>query len=81
VNERYAVVPEDVGVTETTNVLPPAVYPVPATSLEVVYTVVVASKDADEVYRAILYVLDEKFCVPLKSWTLKLVARVWVIAI
>jgi hypothetical protein len=63
----YATVPEDVGVTETVNVLPPAVYPVPATSFDVVYTVVVASSEADDVYSAILNVFEVKFCCAFKS--------------
>ena len=38
------------------NVVPPAVYPVPLTSLEVVYADVVASNDALDVYNAIFIV-------------------------
>ena len=48
---KNAVVPEDVGATAV-SAAPAAVYPVPETSLEVVYAVVLASKEADEVYNA-----------------------------
>ncbi|NBW14163.1 MAG: hypothetical protein EBR82_39810, partial [Caulobacteraceae bacterium] len=67
-----AVVPEEVGVT-LVRVLPPAVYPVPTTSLEVVYAVVAASRVADEVYSAILNVLPlevVKLCVAVINSTL-----------
>jgi hypothetical protein len=50
---RRAVVPEVVGAT-TVSVLPPAVYPVPLTSLVVAYAVVAALSVADEVNNAIL---------------------------
>ena len=46
-----------VGDVEITNVLPPAVYPVPTTSPVVVYTVVVAPMLAAPVNSAILKVL------------------------
>jgi hypothetical protein len=55
--EINAVVPPDVGDADIDNTLPPAVYPVPVVSLAVVYTVVDAPKVADDVYKAILYVL------------------------
>jgi hypothetical protein len=51
---KYAVVPEVVGAVEIVNAAPPAIYPVPDASLLVVYTVVVASKLALFVYKAIL---------------------------
>jgi hypothetical protein len=46
----------EVGLGEITSVLPPAVYPVPTTSLVVVYTVVVGPIFADAVYSATLKV-------------------------
>jgi hypothetical protein len=49
-----AVVPEVVELLAMVNVLPPAVYPVPDTSLVVEYAVVEALKSALEVYKAIL---------------------------
>ena len=52
---KNAVVPELVGVTGV-SVLPFAEYPVPLTSLEVVYAVVAASKLAELVYKASLNV-------------------------
>jgi|TARA_R110000822_G_scaffold26020_2_gene78728 hypothetical protein len=51
---KYAVVPEVVGAVEIVSATPPAVYPVPDTSLLVVYTVVVASRLALFVYKATL---------------------------
>jgi hypothetical protein len=53
---NHAVVEVDVGVCETDSVLPPAEYPVPATSLVTEYAAVVASSVAEEVYNAILNV-------------------------
>jgi hypothetical protein len=47
----------EVGDTLITNVLPPAVYPAPVTSPEVVYTVVVGPILAAAVYNATLKVL------------------------
>ena len=63
-NDTYAVgmPPEllpEVGDTLIVNVLPPAVYPVPVTSLEVVYTVVVGPILAAAVYNATLKVLGD----------------------
>jgi len=51
---------------------------VPTTSLEVVYTVVAASREAEEVYKAILKVCPEvvlKSCFLSRSSFLKLVQR------
>jgi hypothetical protein len=49
----------DVGLVEITNVLPPAVYPVPTTSSLVVYAVVDGPILAAAVYKAILKVLGD----------------------
>ena len=78
--------PLDVGAVEIDSVAPPAVYPVPTTSLVVVYAVVVASNVAADVYSAILNVFGPplralKFCCALKMSTLKLVGMHCVIAI
>jgi hypothetical protein len=53
---RYATVPpvSFFGLVAMVNVLPPAVYPVPETSLVTLYAVVVASNVALDVYSAIL---------------------------
>tara|TARA_R110000782_G_scaffold98222_1_gene183495 strand:- start:208 stop:621 length:414 start_codon:yes stop_codon:yes gene_type:complete len=51
---KKAVVPESAGLAAILRVLPPAVYPVPDTSLVVLYAVVPACKVAEEVYNAIL---------------------------
>jgi hypothetical protein len=56
----------DVGDVEITNVSPPAVYPVPTTSLDVVYTVVDGPMFAAPVYSAILKVSGD---VGPKLWT------------
>jgi hypothetical protein len=45
-------------------VTPPAVYPVPVTSLVVEYTVVAGFNVAKPVYNAIFKVFDAKFCWP-----------------
>jgi hypothetical protein len=63
-NEIYAVgtlleLLPDVGDTLIVNVLPPAVYPAPTTSLDVVYIVVVGPILAAAVYRAILKVFGD----------------------
>jgi hypothetical protein len=55
---KNAVVPEDAGFAAMVKVFPPAVYPVPLTSLVVEYAVVVASKVALEVNKASLNVCD-----------------------
>ena len=78
-----AVVPDVLGSTLVSDA-PLAVYPVPDTSLEVVYAVVPAPKLAELVYSARLKVLPPEF---LKLWTaskssfLKLVHIAVVIAI
>ena len=70
-----AVVPELVGATAV-NAAPFAVYPVPDTSLEVVYAVVAAPRDAELVYKARLNVsavvppratVVPNACMPLRS--------------
>ncbi len=63
---QNAVVLDVVGVT-LVNAAPAAVYPVPDTSFEVVYAVVLAFNVAELVYNANLKVLPEvavKLCVP-----------------
>tara|TARA_R100001015_G_C4450551_1_gene40869 strand:+ start:311 stop:550 length:240 start_codon:yes stop_codon:yes gene_type:complete len=55
---QNAVVPDVVGVT-LVSAAPAAVYPVPDTSLDVEYAVVLAPKDAELVYRANLNELPE----------------------
>ena len=68
-----AVVPDVVGVT-LVNAAPAAVYPVPDTSLDVVYAVVPAPKEAELVYKASLKVLPDeavKLCVPTRISCLK----------
>jgi hypothetical protein len=68
-----AVVPDVVGVT-LVSAAPAAVYPVPDTSLDVVYAVVPAPKDAELVYKANLNELPEvavKLCVPTSNSCLK----------
>ena len=70
---QNAVVPDVVGVT-LVNAAPVAVYPVPDTSLDVVYAVVLAPKEAELVYKANLNVLPElavKLCVPTRISCLK----------
>jgi len=70
---QNAVVPDVVGVT-LVNAAPAAVYPVPDASLDVVYAVVLAPKEAELVYKANLNVLPEeavKLCVPTSSSCLK----------
>jgi hypothetical protein len=74
-NETYAVEPLYAGGI-TTNVLPPAVYPLPTTSLFVEYAIVVSSNVAFAVYNAILYTyeLDNvKFSSALNRFFLKTV--------
>ena len=66
---QNAVVLDVVGVT-LVSAAPAAVYPVPDTSLDVVYAVVPAPKDAELVYRANLNELPEvavKLCVPTSN--------------
>jgi len=58
VKSKKAVVPDKAGLAAIDKVLPPAVYPVPDTSLVVLYAVVPACKVAEEVYKAILNVCD-----------------------
>ena len=68
-----AVVPLATGVT-LVNAAPAAVYPVPDTSLDVEYAVVLAPKEAELVYKASLNVLPEvavKLCVPTSISCLK----------
>lgn len=65
---QNAVVLDVVGVT-LVNAAPAAVYPVPETSFEVVYAVVLAFSVAELVYKASLNVLPEvavKLCVPTR---------------
>ena len=65
--------PDVVGVT-LVNAAPAAVYPVPDTSLDVVYAVVSAPREAELVYKASLNVLPEeavKLCVPTSCSCLK----------
>ena len=65
---QNAVVPDVVGVT-LVNAAPVAVYPVPDTSFDVVYAVVVAFNVAELVYNANLKLLPEvavKLCVPTR---------------
>tara|TARA_R110000824_G_scaffold40125_1_gene120570 strand:- start:1879 stop:2109 length:231 start_codon:yes stop_codon:yes gene_type:complete len=67
----------------TGRVAPPAVYPVPETSLVVLYAVVEAPKVALDVYKAILNVWDVsllKSISPPRRAALKDVQTVWVIA-
>jgi hypothetical protein len=66
---QNAVVPDVVGVT-LVNAAPAAVYPVPDTSLDVVYAVVPAPKEAELVYKANLNELPlvaVKLCVPTSN--------------
>jgi hypothetical protein len=73
-NDRYAVVPEDVGYVAIVKVAPPVVYPDPlATSLLVVYAVALTPSVALGVYSAILntWVVSElKSKSPLRRPTL-----------
>ena len=65
---QNAVVPDVVGVT-LVNAAPAAVYPVPDTSFDVVYAVVLAFSVAELVYNANLKLLPEvavKLCVPTR---------------
>ena len=65
---QKAVVLDVVGVT-LVNAAPAAVYPVPDTSFDVVYAVVLAFSVAELVYKASLNVLPElavKLCVPTR---------------
>jgi len=55
---KKAVVPDNAGFAAMLRVLPPAVYPVPTTSLVVLYAVVPACKVAEDVYKAILNACD-----------------------
>jgi hypothetical protein len=83
---RYTVVPDPplVGFVDIVSVFPPAVYPVPDTSFDVVYAVVAALNVALDVYRAILNVCAVsllKSISPSSSACLKLVHIACVIAI
>ena len=69
-----------VGLT-VVRVAPPAEYPVPLVSLDVVYAVVEAPRLAEFVYKAILNVSDVKSCIALRISSLKLVHIPVVIAI
>tara|TARA_R100001129_G_scaffold31860_1_gene21195 strand:+ start:184 stop:465 length:282 start_codon:yes stop_codon:yes gene_type:complete len=65
---QNAVVPDVVGVT-LVNAAPAAVYPVPDTSFDVVYAVVLAFNVAELVYKASLKLFPElavKLCVPTR---------------
>jgi hypothetical protein len=55
---KKAVVPDDAGFAEMVSVSPPAVYPVPVTSLVALYDAVVAPSVALDVNRAILNTCD-----------------------
>ena len=74
------VVPSVLGAT-TLSVTPPAEYPVPDISFDVLYAVVAASSDALLLYKAILNVSDVKSCTASNSSFLKLVHSAVFIAI